>query len=374
MKLTHITLLSAGALLLLTGCYERGEVVPPSAKKIHKKKKAKMIYDFPILKLSAKTNSTLESENTEAASKSSSLRFPKMIDKPIENIETSQNLNETKVSTAIKKTKEKITNRKNTQIKKIDTTQGTNKVKKDALKLVIAQTKTLQEKDKPKIKKKSIHKRKSSKSSKSSQIPIISSITKADITLQDIPILNKIIPKPSTTSKGRIRKNTNSQRKISNNDIPTLDNSPIHAMSNNNNETTSFSGGTSRSSLDMAKIRIETDNFQTNIVLDSYKWVKYNDIPTEESPTSGIYFFKYESYKNRIVGHIKGYNSFSALVTKKDELLKNNAIIKDIYIDRYVGNDGIKFIIELREKVKVNIIDVEDPGSIIIELYPLKSK
>jgi len=87
-----------------------------------------------------------------------------------------------------------------------------------------------------------------------------------------------------------------------------------------------------------------------------------------------IYFFKYEPYNNRIVGNIKGYNSFSALVTKKDELLKNNTTIKDIYIDRYVGDDGIKFIIELKERVKVNIIDVEDPGSIIIELYPLKSK
>jgi len=372
MKIIHITLLSAGALLLLTGCYERGEVVPPSVKKSHKKKKVKIIYDFPVLTLSAKGNTFSESKSMKTKDKSSSLRFPKMVDKSISNIEdieVSKDLNETKVSNPIKKIK----------VKKIDTTQGTNKVKKDAVKIVIAQTKALQKKDKPKIKKtkikkNSIHKRKPHKSSESSQIPIISSIIKSDITLQDIPILNKILPKPSTTSKGRIRKNTNSQRNTSKNNIPTLDNSPTPTIFSKNNGTTSFSGGTSRSNLDMAKIRIETDNFQTNIVLDSYKWVKYNEIPTESSPTSGTYFFKYEPNKNRIVGHIKGYNSFSALVTKKDELLKNNAMVKDIYIDRYVGDDGIKFIIELKEKVKVNIIDVEDPGSIIIELYPLKSK
>jgi len=362
MKSKQFALLSAGALLMLSGCYERGKVVPPSPKEIKKKKKEAIVYDFPVLKLSAKSNvSELSETNTtqkhvikksntvEVENTSTNLRFPQIASKP-------------------KKT-------------------TTETIKKDALKIVIAQTKILQQENQSKIvpstqpkvkvnkevKNNPIQKRKPRKSVSLSQIPILSSIINSDISLQDIPILNKIIPKPSETSKGRIKKNVtrqkytiqNTSRNNSNATIPTLDNTPSNGI-------TRFSGGTSARGLDMAKIRIETDNYQTNIVLDSYLWVQYNNLPTDTSSVSGTYFFKYEAHNNRIVGHIKGYKTFSALLTKQDEMIKTNPIIKDIYIDRYVGDDGIKFIIELKKKVKVNVIDVEDPGSIIIELYPLK--
>jgi hypothetical protein len=389
MKLTHITLLSIGTLVVLTGCYERGEIIPPSVKHIKKKKK-KIFYDFPVLKLSAKTNGTdtqkkvikKKSDTSDVHNESSSLRFPKMTKKPTEKKVTVHNNADTK---KIKNKKTVIQNKTSTPNSVKKTSNSAITMKKDALKRVIAETKILQEKDKPKVKvsskpkikkdvkKKSIRKRTPHKNSESTQIPILSSIFAADVSLQDIPILNKILPKPSNISKGRIKKNTRRQSN-KNAKIPTLDSSSTPAVFNANNNSTSFSGGTSARGLDMTKIRVETDNYQTNIILDSYLWVKQNDIPTEASAVSGTYLFKYEPYNDRIIGHIKGYNTFSALLTKKDDMLKNNPMIKDIYIDRYIGDDGIKFIIELKKKAKINIIDVEDPGSIIIELYPPNSK
>ena len=48
---------------MLSGCYERGKVVPPSAKQIKQKKKEEIIYDFPVLKLSAKADGSELPEN-----------------------------------------------------------------------------------------------------------------------------------------------------------------------------------------------------------------------------------------------------------------------------------------------------------------------
>jgi hypothetical protein len=400
MKLTHFTLLSVGTMMVLSGCYERGKLAPPSENKHLKKKQAKeKVYDFPVLKLSAKANDTESPEeiikkkttpkqNVQKGTISDSnvLRFPNMPKKSVETSTVNINTHLMQESTLPKD--QKVI--KNLSKKSVNTPNSMARIesKKEAIKQVIAQTKKLQQKNteninntqKPKLQQETQRKikpqRRPRKSTSSSQIPILSSIVKPDISLQEIPILNKILPKPSEASKRRIRKrqphlSTPTVQSNRNTSIPVLDNTH---PSNNHAIPVSFSGGTSSSGLDMAKIRIETDNYQTNIVLDSYKWVGYNAIPTEASPVSGTYFFRYEPSNNRIVANIKGYNTFSALLTKQDELLKNNPMIKSIYIDRYIGDDGIKFIIELKKKAKVNVIDVEDPGSIIVELYPLDSK
>lgn len=345
MKIKHITLLSAGAMLMLTGCYERGKVVPPSPKP--KKKKEKIVYDFPVLKLSA---------SSQIPEKKSSL----------DNNVTLPNVTLSKSGTSTTEIKKETREpSRPALVKEESIVPAPLKPTKLAKKKIIKKTR-------PKRKRKT-----------SGHIPIIGSITSmiSDISLQEVPILNQIIPKPSETSKGRIRKtratpyrNPQNNKKTS---IPVLDNNaPTPAIFNiNNAETTplNFSGGTSVTGLDMAKIRIETDNYQTNIVLDSYLWVKHNNLPTEASSVSGTYFIRYEPSQERIVALIKGYKTFSALLTKQDEMIKNNPMIKNIYIDRYVGDDGIKFIIELKKRVKVNVIDVEDPGSIIVELYPIEA-
>jgi len=339
MKLKYFTLLSVGTIFVLSACQERGKIIPPSSKK-HIKKKTQQFYDFPVLKLSAnvantplpnrdkKDFTTIKKENNTAKEISYNLRFPKM----------SKDIN-----LSIQK-----------EIKNSAVVKQPILVQKSKLK--------------PSIKSLN-HKRKVDTSKVSTQIPFFSAIFKPNISLQDIPILNKILPKPSKVSKSRIKKR---HPRIAPSNV--YKNNMILPTSTNNMTPRSFSGGTSSTGLDMAKIRIETDNYQTNIILDSYKWVGYNAIPSEPSSVSGIYFFKYEPQNNRIVANVQGYNTFSALLKKQNELWEDNPMIKSIYIDRYIGDNGIKFIIELKKKLNVNIIDLENPGSIIIELHPLKSK
>lgn len=370
-KKYFIVLSISTATLLLTGCYERGKAIPITQKKPVKKSKVVKIYDFPVLKLSANDNlnnininKNIEKKKTKTTS--SSLRFPKMSKKE----DTSKNKN---IVQSIYKAK--IQKRKSTQ-KVISTPISKDKkiIQKEALRKVIKETKKLQKADKAKLSKKKKSKHtisRGTKSSSSSQIPILGSILKPNISLQNIPIINKILPEPSTASKGRIKahsqRNTTRSHSKRDTSIPILDGAISHT-----DGSRAFSGGTSSSNLDMAKIRIETDNYQTNIILDSYKWIGYNTMPTEASAVSGQYFFRYEPSSHRIIGDIRGYNSFSALVKKQDILLQDNPFVKNIYLDRYIGDDGIQFIIELKKDANVNIIDVDDPGSIIIELYPKK--
>ena len=391
MKFAHFTLLSVGTLIVLSGCYERGKAIPPSMKKKITKQKEEKLYDFPVLKLSAKadTNKTAEEilnqapkitqNKTQIKKSHKNSRFPKM-----ETSVESTKVNPKKIPLAPIKKQPKRSNSadKIAQIQKAlqKENQFTPQKQKSTIKKDSIKQNTLKEEPIKHVsskKKKNILHKKRAKSSGSSQIPILGSITSVlsspSVSLQNIPIINKIVPKPSEASKRRIKKRrpkvaSSSSHRNSNTTIPVLDSE----QSSHTPSVMNFSGGTSTSSLDMAKIRVESDNYQTNIILDSYIWAGYNTIPTEPSAVSGIYFFRYEPSSNRIVGNIKGYNTFSALLTKQDDMIKNNPMIKNIYIDRYIGDDGIKFIIELKKKAKVDIIDVEDPGSIIIELYPQK--
>ncbi|RUM68105.1 MAG: hypothetical protein DSZ08_08645, partial [Sulfurovum sp.] len=190
--------------------------------------------------------------------------------------------------------------------------------------------------------------------------------------LQNIPLINQVIPAPSKTSQKRVKKGSSkgsSKRKNG-----PYNNSKTYAQNIKSSNIASlerFFGGTSTTNLDMGMIRIGKSNVYTSIILDSYKWNGYNALPIENSPVSGNYLFTYEPKENRIVGIINGYNAFSALVEDQSDLFKESDMVKNIYIDRYIGKDGIKFIIELEQKAKVSVIDVQNPGRIIINLYPL---
>ena len=133
----------------------------------------------------------------------------------------------------------------------------------------------------------------------------------------------------------------------------------------------SFSGGGIVSGLDMATIRIGKSSDYTSIIFDSYQFEGKETLPTKKASTSGTYLFTYEPSKKRIIGLIDGYAAFSALLNNQRELFSDNEIVKNIYVLKHLGNDGIKFVIKLRKNVRVNIFDVKNPGRIIVNLFPL---
>jgi len=167
------------------------------------------------------------------------------------------------------------------------------------------------------------------------------------IPVSKVPILNSIIPQGSKVAKRRLRSQQNS---VSNEDM-------------NNNKSSS-------KSLDMANIRIAKSNDYTTLIFDSYQWRGYNQEATEIAKESGNYEFEYEPKKNRIVAVIHGYTSFSALLGDQSQLFKRSDVIKNIYIDRYIGDDSIKFIIKLKKPIQMTVQNMKNPGRIILNLYP----
>ena len=165
-----------------------------------------------------------------------------------------------------------------------------------------------------------------------------------------IPILNTIIPKGSKTAKRRIKRK----------------NDAFYSTSSQNNHAKKSSS----TNLDMANIRIGNSSDYTTLIFDSYVWGGYNTASTQEASSSGAYEFKYEPENNRIVASLQGYSAFSALLGDQSKLFSQSDVIKNIYIDRYIGEGNIQFIIDLKKKVKITVLDVQDPGRIIVTLYP----
>lgn len=165
-----------------------------------------------------------------------------------------------------------------------------------------------------------------------------------------IPILRSFLPEGSKTSHRRIR---NGKLHI------IQDNAPLSSNSNDKS-----------ANLDMGNIRIGKSKDYTTLIFDSYKWAGYDMESKIAANESGNYEFNYEPKNHRIVALIKGYTAFSALLGDQSELFKESDVIKNIYIDRYVGKDSIQFIIQLKKKVKITVLDVKNPARIIVTLYP----
>jgi hypothetical protein len=300
MKILHLTFFSF-ILIFLSACNERGiPLLEPSHK-------TKIPNDFPLLKVSAKAAKDFEK----------SIEQSQVQNKPLNS-----------VTSTIKNQKSKTIFLEDYQKNKQQSFIKTN----------VPQTTSL---SKPKPKKKR----------KSHKFPSLS--------LLDIPIINKVIPEPSKTSKKRVKSHASNTK------------SNTRRLTSSSNTTRQFIGGTSMNNLDMGMIRIGRSKDYSSIILESYEWEGYKILPTTTASSSGKYIFVYEPENNRIVATLTGYNAFSALVGDQSALFNNNDIVQNIYIDRYVGNDGIKFIIQLKKRVKINIIDVDNPGRIIINLYPI---
>jgi len=296
--------------------------------------------------------------------------------RPLDNAETKKESSKNSKKEATKQPKIAKAKKNTTHKKKVKVAKAKKSKKETTPKTKLASSKkakksTLDTAKVAKAKKTTVAKpNKVVLSSKSKKSYLFDSLP--SFSLQNIPLINQVIPAPSKTSQKRIKKGSSkgsSKRKNG-----PYNNSKTYAQNIKSSNIASlerFFGGTSTTNLDMGMIRIGKSNVYTSIILDSYKWNGYNALPIENSPVSGNYLFTYEPKENRIVGIINGYNAFSALVEDQNDLFKESDMVKNIYIDRYIGKDGIKFIIELEQKAKVSVIDVQNPGRIIINLYPL---
>ena len=172
------------------------------------------------------------------------------------------------------------------------------------------------------------------------------------IPLSKVPILNSFLPDGSKISHRRIR------------------NSQYNAVNQKRSFGNNKSALSATSNLDMANIRIGRSKDYTTLIFDSYQWGGYNTESSVPAAESGNYEFSYEPENNRIVAQITGYNAFSALLGDQSSLFQDSDVIKNIYIDRYIGKNSIQFIIQLKKKVKITALDVKNPGRIILTLYP----
>ena len=336
-------------ILLLTACEERGINVPSSNTRFTAKKASTKV---STLKPSIKV---LPMDMDKDISD----------EKPLDKSETKKEKIKLATKTTTKSKKEKILlDQKKTENKAIAV-----KIVKPLKKASSKQKKSIVKSDiKPSTKSPLVNNTKAkkilvTKKSKPKSESLFKNFpTFGNVSFENIPILNKVIPAPSKISQKRVKKQSTVQGSLSQKSTTKSSDVP---------SSNRFVGGKDSHSLDMGMIRIGKSNDYTSIILESYKWNRYQTIPAEISPVSGSYEFNYEPEANRIVAVVNGYNAFSALVGDQSELFKDNDIVKTMYIDRYVGKDGIKFIIELTKKVKMSVIDVQNPGRIIVNLYPL---
>lgn len=331
MKQSYLIPLSIGILASISGCQlqERGMALPPPKVKPRPQPK-KTNYDFPLLKLKAHTGASKKEtqEVVKEPSSKSNLKDTKTKKKP-----SSISKKKTHRSKRIKKPKQK----ESVKIKK-ETLKPRRRKSGYARKLIFDKRTSIKEIPIPLPKASSLK-----LGSLSKTIPTIP--------LSKIPIVNVLLPKDSgsKTSHKRIKSNKTN-------------------LSQSGGETTSSSSN--NSNLDMVNIRIGNSQDYTALIFDSYIWGGHNIDSTEEAHASGSYKFNYVPEHNHIVATLKGYSAFSALLGDQSELFKESDVIKNIYIDRYIGSDGIQFIITLKKKVKMHVTDVKDPARIIVNLYP----
>lgn len=377
MRLLYFTPLSIGILISISGCqlHERGLYLPPPKAKPKPQPKT-TDYEFPLLKLKAsslppKTKS--DTDKVEIVQKVEQQPIVNSLPKPKEKSKIQKRIKENKIVT-----KEKVSanpfDSLITQVtgifKNTDKSEKpkTNRIKTTKIKKSernITQPNKQREKIRPRRRKSGQpNKLIFNKNTSLKEIPIplpklsslkLNSLSQSipTIPVSKIPILNTLLPEGSKVAHNRIK---HSRTNL------------FQSPTSTSNKKSSIP--TTRGNLDMANIRIGKSHDYTTLIFDSYQWTGYNQESTEESNISGKYEFSYEAENSRIVALIQGYNAFSALLGNQKELFKESDIVNNIYIDRYVDEDSIRFIIELRKKVKMNVIDVQNPGRIILNLYP----
>lgn len=338
----------SGIILLTSGCFERGKIKPNIDTKKSSKKEA-IAYDFPLLKITA--NPTASEDNKSVASI-----------KPTE----------IKEEVAVQPT----------QLETLPTVKPLNDIEQPIPTPLAVQNNKILKNNHPNTPQQVLEKKKASSKEKSFYLKN----TLNKLSLKNIPIINVVIPKKSKKYHPRIKQSikpkatTRQQifptqsRLTQRTDVPTTqvvkseNQTSINTLANQGSQA--FSGGQESSGLDMGSMQIDLQGDFTSLTFGSYEWEGYNVAPIHKAASTGLYSFKYEPYNKRIVGTVEGYNSFSSLINSQSDLFNKSDLINIIYIDRYIGKDKIKFIIELSKKVKLSITDLQDPGRIIVDLYP----
>lgn len=322
-KTLFFTLIS---LSLLIGCQGRG-MPELNGERTSKTKQHKTPNDFPVLKVSTNSLISDKEKNQE------------------------------------KKEKEKE-NKKKVAEKKAEKVALEKKAKENKEKKNKAQEKMLKEKEKEKIlAKKALESEKKEEKKEGSsfykstvdQLKKIPAIPSIGIT--GIPILNKVLPKPSETSSRRLGGSS----------------SIIKASkSKSKGSRKSFTGGSFIHNLDIGMVRLGQGEGYTRLIFDSYLWEGDESVPVNKAKHSGTYLFNYEPKNRRIVGVLDGYKAFSALTGKHKDLYEGNKMVKTIHIDEYLPRSGFKFTIELTQEAEVSIYEQHNPGRIVIDMTPLK--
>ncbi|CAA6826422.1 MAG: Unknown protein [uncultured Sulfurovum sp.] len=344
----------SGIMILTSGCYERGKINPNINTNKSKKapKKEEIAYDFPLLKITANPTASEDNKNLASIRPTAIKEDMPVPSRQLETLPTVKPLSG--ITQPVPKPKLVQNDRSNT------TLNTSNIVPKKQV----------------------IKKKKTSTKEK----PFYLKNTLSGFTLKNIPIINTVVPKKSKINHPRIKQSIKAKamrssqnspthsRVVQRTDVPTTQmaksDNQTYVNTSANQASQEFTGGQASDRLDMGLMQIDLHGDFTSLTLGSYEWGGYNVAPINKSPLTGLYRFKYEPYNNRIVGTIEGYKSFSSLINSQSELFNKSNLIDVIYIDRYIGKDKIKFIVELSKKVKLSITDLQDPGRIIINLYP----
>lgn len=133
----------------------------------------------------------------------------------------------------------------------------------------------------------------------------------------------------------------------------------------------SFSGGMVSDGLDIGVVRLGQSSKYTRLIFDSYKWEGPGQLPKQTVNHSGTYIFTFEPDKRQITAIIDGYRGFSALAGDQSELYEGNPTVETIRLEEYLDDSGFKFVIKLKQDVKVYVYELHNPGRIIVDMIPL---
>jgi len=124
-----------------------------------------------------------------------------------------------------------------------------------------------------------------------------------------------------------------------------------------------FEGGYINDGLNIKNIRISQGEDKVRMVFDHDYW-ENSDKKGQKVKRVGVYTFVYSPEKRLITATIEGYRSFTADFPE----FSKNSLIEKMYMDKYLDDSGYRFYIKLRDDVKINVFDLENPARIVLDI------
>ena len=325
-------------ILILSACKERGSIQPP--------KMGKKISNS-ISHTSYKPEFTKRSEKKDLSPRIKVFGFS--LDTPVSSLEDKNDTfednssNEGNESNIIQTDVNEQIKQENTQKqigKSLSTDENINSVHKESISSPVKVSKKF----------KKIQKNNHKKNSKSFKIPHIPFFNMKKMPPLTVPNIINSLTKDSSPSVIKTKK-LKQKFKLNSGYIDT------------------FTGGTVVKDIDMGRILVGENNKYTRLIFMSYKW-KMNELPTEETYYSGVYIFSNHLKEQRIKVILYGYKGFSALAEEQKGLYEDNSMIKNIHLDEQLDNGILKFTIELKRNVKINVFELQNPARIFVDMIP----